>query len=97
MFSLAWFESWRCAAELNRRNLEELRRLRGRMLQEMSLCMESYMRSPAFLELMRYNMSAMGYPKGRPLGADPSASVAVTEGRNENSDDEDLSDSVASS
>jgi hypothetical protein len=75
IFSLQWFEAWRCAAELSTRNLEEMRRLRNRMLQEMSLCMESYMKSPAFLELMRYNMAVLGHTKGG-LGA-PSVSGAI--------------------
>jgi hypothetical protein len=78
IFSLQWFESWRFAAELSKRNLEEMRRMRNRMFQEMSLCIESYMRSPAFLELMRYNLAMMGQPNGRLLGGAASTSEAVT-------------------
>jgi len=77
--SLHWFESWRCTAELNRRNLEEMRRWRNRMFQDVSFCMESYMRSPAFLGLMRYNMMMMSQVR-RPLGADTSSTRELDSG-----------------
>jgi hypothetical protein len=79
IMSFHWFESWRCAAELSKRSLEEMRRSRNRMFQDLSFCMESYMRSPAFLELMRYNMVAMSQSR-RGLASDvPAAPGALKE------------------
>jgi hypothetical protein len=54
--TLQWLESWRLANELSRRNMEEMQRLRSRMLGDLSRCIESYMRSPEFLEFMKYTL-----------------------------------------
>jgi hypothetical protein len=48
---------------MNKHSLEEMQRLRNRGLQDLSSYMESYMRSPAFLELMRYNMLLMSHAR----------------------------------
>jgi hypothetical protein len=61
---------------MNKHNLEEMQRLRNRTLQDMSSCMESYMRSPAFLELMRYNMVMMS--NARRVGIPGSWSLSET-------------------
>jgi hypothetical protein len=82
IMSFHWFESWRCAAEMSKRSLEEMRRSRNRMFQDMSFCMESYMRSPAFLETMRFNMEMMSHAKRRMADDAPSASGTLRgEGR----------------
>jgi hypothetical protein len=97
ILSLQWLDFWRCAAALNRRNLEEMRRLRTRMFYDVSFCVESYMRSPGFLELMRYNMAVMGHPKGRSLDGEPAASMAMIGHPKGQSASEEPSASVASS
>jgi hypothetical protein len=91
IFSLQLFDSWRCAAELSRRNLEEARRLRSRMLNDMNFCIESYMRSPVFLELMRYNWALMGYPRGESADDAPAPLAAVAERLKERSSGDDPS------
>jgi hypothetical protein len=68
VLSLQWIDSLRCAAELNRRQFEEARRLRTRLFQDVSLCAESYMRSPAFLEMMRCSRATTRSPIWNPLG-----------------------------
>jgi hypothetical protein len=60
--TLQWLESWRLANELSRRNMEEMQRLRSRMLGDLSRCIESYMRSPEFLELMKYSLVVLARP-----------------------------------
>jgi hypothetical protein len=60
-----WFDSWRHASALGWECLETLcglrppQRLRTRLLAEARQTAAEYMRSPAFLELMRMNLSAM--------------------------------------
>jgi len=60
-----WFDSWRSASALGWDCLETLcglrppQRLRSRLLAEARQTAAEYMRSPAFLELMRMNLSAM--------------------------------------
>jgi len=60
-----WFDSWRNASALGWDCLETLcglrppQRLRNRVLAEARQTAAVYMRSPAFLELMRMNLSAM--------------------------------------
>ena len=60
-----WFDSWRNASALGWECLETLcglrppQRLRNRLLAEARQTAADYMRSPAFLELMRLNLSAM--------------------------------------
>ena len=77
MLSFGWLESWRCAAELGKRNVEEMRRLRNRYFQEMSYCLESYMRSPAFLQMIRANMMMMRQVRPHLGALDPVASVSA--------------------
>jgi hypothetical protein len=76
MLSLQWLDSWQFAAALTRCNLEEMRRLRNRMFYDMSHYLESYMRSPAFLELMRYNLAMIAHPKARSADSEPADSVS---------------------
>jgi hypothetical protein len=60
-----WFDSWRHASALGWECLETLcglrppQRLRTRLLAEARQTAAEYMRSPAFLELMRMNLSTM--------------------------------------
>ena len=60
-----WFHSWRWANALGWDTLETLwglqspQRLRTRLLAEARQTAAEYLRSPAFLELMRMNLSAM--------------------------------------
>ena len=60
-----WFDSWRSASALGWDCLETLcglrppQRLRSRLLAEARQTAAEYLRSPAFLELMRMNLSAM--------------------------------------
>jgi hypothetical protein len=60
-----WFDSWRHASALGWDCLETLcglrppQRLRSRLLDEARQTAAEYLRSPAFLELMRMNLSAM--------------------------------------
>jgi hypothetical protein len=60
-----WFDSWRNASALGWDCLETLcglrppQRLRSRLLEEARQAAAEYLRSPAFLELMRINLSAM--------------------------------------
>jgi hypothetical protein len=60
-----WFHSWRWASTLGWDYLETLwglqapQRLRARWLAEARQTAAEYLRSPAFLELMRLNLSAM--------------------------------------
>ena len=60
-----WFDSWRNASALGWDCLETLcglrppQRLRSRLLAEARQTAAEYMRSPAFLEMMRVNLSAM--------------------------------------
>jgi hypothetical protein len=63
-----WFDSWRCASTLGWDCLETLcglrapQQLRARLLAEARQTAAEYLRSPAFLELMRVNLSAMTIP-----------------------------------
>jgi Ca2+-binding EF-hand superfamily protein len=63
-----WFDSWRNASALGWECLETLcglrppQRLRSRLLAEARQTTAEYLRSPAFLELMRVNLSAMTIP-----------------------------------
>jgi len=63
-----WFDSWRNASALGWDCLETLcglrepQRLRSRLLAEARQTAAEYLRSPAFLELMRMNLSAMTIP-----------------------------------
>jgi hypothetical protein len=63
-----WFDSWRCASTLGWDCLETLcglrapQQLRTRLLAEARQTAAEYLRSPAFLELMRVNLSAMTIP-----------------------------------
>jgi hypothetical protein len=63
-----WFDSWRNASALGWDYLETLcglrhpQRLRSRLLAEVRQTAAEYLRSPAFLELMRMNLSAMTIP-----------------------------------
>ena len=63
-----WFDSWRQASALGWEYLETLcglrppQRLRSRLLAEARQTAAEYLRSPAFLELMRMNLSAMTIP-----------------------------------
>jgi hypothetical protein len=63
-----WFDSWRNASALGWEYLETLcglrapQRLRSRLLDEARQTAAEYLRSPAFLELMRMNLSAMTIP-----------------------------------
>jgi hypothetical protein len=60
-----WFDSWRNASALGWDYLETLcglrppQRLRNRLLAEARQTAAEYLRSPAFLELMRVNLGAM--------------------------------------
>ena len=60
-----WFDSWRNASAIGWDCLETLcglrppQRLRSRLLAEARQTAAEYMRSPAFLEVMRMNLSAM--------------------------------------
>jgi hypothetical protein len=63
-----WFDSWRSASALGWDCLETLcglrppQHLRSRLLAEARQTAAEYLRSPAFLELMRVNLSAMTIP-----------------------------------
>jgi hypothetical protein len=63
-----WFDSWRHASTLGWDYLETLcglrapHQLRTRLLAEARQTAAEYLRSPAFLELMRMNLSAMTIP-----------------------------------
>jgi len=63
-----WFDSCRYASGLGWDYLETLcglrapRQLRSRLLAEARQTAADYLRSPAFLELMRVNLSAMTIP-----------------------------------
>jgi hypothetical protein len=70
--SMQWLDFCRCATELGRRNMEDARRMRARLLEDASFCIESYMRSPLFLELMRCNVAMAHRWSGRPGFGDPS-------------------------
>jgi hypothetical protein len=60
-----WFDSWRWASTLGWDALETLcglqspQRLRSRWLAEAREAAAEYLRSPAFLELMRLNLNTM--------------------------------------
>jgi hypothetical protein len=64
-----WFDSWRNASALGWDCLETLcglrppQQLRSRLLAEARQTAAEYLRSPAFLELMRMNLSAMTIPR----------------------------------
>ena len=60
--SLQWLQSWQLASALNSRNMEEMRRLRSSMLGDLGRSIDSYMRSPAFLELMKCSLAALTGP-----------------------------------
>jgi hypothetical protein len=70
--SLQWLDFCRHSTQQSRRNMDEARRLNARVLQDVSSWMESYMRSPLFLELMRCNVAMAAQWKGRPGGDEPS-------------------------
>jgi hypothetical protein len=63
-----WFDSWRCASTLGWDCLETLcglrapQQLRTRLLAEARQTAAEYLRSPAFLDFMRLNLSAMTIP-----------------------------------
>jgi hypothetical protein len=63
-----WFDSWRSASALGWDTLETLcglrapQRLRSLLLAEARQTAAEYLRSPAFLQLMRMNLSAMTIP-----------------------------------
>lgn len=63
-----WLELYRCASAWGALGLEsfeyflELRQRRDRWLVELSQAMDRYLRSPAFLELMKLNLKAMSLP-----------------------------------
>ncbi len=62
-----WFDSWRWASTVGWDVMETLwglrppDRLRTRLLAEARRTTADYLRSPAFLELMRANLSAMSF------------------------------------
>lgn len=66
--SLPWFDWWRRAAALGWGNLETLlalndsRRLREWWLADFRQLTSDYMRSPAFLALMRFNLALLTQP-----------------------------------
>jgi hypothetical protein len=68
MFGLSWFHWWRRAAALNWGQLERLlslhdpRQLRGWWLADARQMTADYMRSPAFLALMRFNLTLLNQP-----------------------------------
>jgi hypothetical protein len=61
VLSQPWLEGCNAAVRVNRRNLKALQRLRSAMLEELSLSIENYLRSPAFLYLMKYQLALMNY------------------------------------
>lgn len=75
--SRQWLDFCGHAAAQSRRNMEEARRMRARLLQDVSFWLESYMRSPFFLELMRCNVAMAAGWSGRRAAGDPSALGAV--------------------
>lgn len=65
--SAQWLEMWQRACVLNKANMEATLpfwdpQLRSRWLAELSQAMDSYMRSPAFLEWMRCSLRAFTIP-----------------------------------
>ena len=63
-FMSPWLETWRRAIELSGdvngiALFWDPRQMRRRWLADLSRIMDSYMRSPAFLELIQYNLKAM--------------------------------------
>jgi hypothetical protein len=68
MFGLSWFYWWRRTAALNWGHLERLlslhdpRELRTWWLADVRQMTTDYMRSPAFLALMRLNLTLLNQP-----------------------------------
>jgi len=66
--SLQWIDWWRRAAALGWGNLDRLaalhdpRQLRGLWLADMRELTADYMKSPAFLALMRINLTMLNHP-----------------------------------
>jgi hypothetical protein len=57
--SLPWLEASRAAATVHRRNLKVMQRLRSTLLEELSRSIENYLRSPAFLYWMKYQLALL--------------------------------------
>jgi hypothetical protein len=66
--SLSWFDLWRRAAALSWTHLDRLtalndpRHLRGWFLDDWRTAATDYMRSPAFLAMMRLNLTLLTQP-----------------------------------